>query len=1346
MLGAIHAAEVTVINDIKAAIVSFTTESLAMKQSDKQLTIPICRLYNNVGDLSLNFGIEVSEANSIFKTFTVEPLVISDGEELANLKIEIPQRVSPVSSEKVKITICDDRESSWKLGKSSCLVAIDYDIKDAKFSFEVAQMSLRQKDKKCDVVIKRTGNTSGSASLKLRQKCASNPFYDRDYSVLFFDGESEKKVEIELDSNPCQIDEDDVELILESINDEEVVIPMICNIKVVNDLKPTVLDFTQAEFELYQSQACGVLTVRRSTNLQNLASVRWRITSPDSPFTQTEGRVSFDENQNKFDIKLPIKQEMISTESVTADIELFEPKGDRATLGINNQASLVVHADLTFFEFEQTEIDFCQSNGLAVVPVRRLNNLRKKLDLEYHTASPLVISEWKDSTDFIGFTQNQELSKIEMEFDPTPMSVEKERITISLKVDEAAKQRLGQKQECILNVSYDVEPTKIDFAEPIMVASKSVGKVELPVVCVAKSRSAKSNITVSWHSDGLRKEQKGQVSFKGEQADATIVVNLERIKATEFEVYIQEVKGAQYVSISQPKCKVKVVDDCPTYGFQQSRLEVKQSAGDIQVALASQISASGRSIAWKAQTVLPKSPFKLLGETLIEPDRNCSIKIPMPSKVMPITVEEFKVSIDLPENRGLITDVASALTCTCIVQYDLRPGVISFEKDQILVHRRDADSIRIPVIRMNSTKGDVTVVYELDDQQYSLFIAEGQSEGHIDFPIEQIPMKDATTIIKMKLVSIKENDLPVELGKTKDLELTIMNDVPLPVFEFKADSSKIVQSLEKIEIPVVRSGGARSKAVINWRVSSAPTESKLLDTSGKLLFDKGVLEQPIEIKLPQTPNLLREEEVEIELYNSIESDISVSALVGTACHHQLAVTYDQPFAPVKISLSEAVVHARQSENYARIMINRSESPIPTAIAVSWIAKPDTPAYPVQTGVAELLEPGRRVIEFPLPEKPTVDQSLNIEFELVKADMHTNDSRQTCAISQGKTNLCVEMDKSINSVYANARQFSFKQSEGTAHIQLNRSTATGLVSIPWKTISQKASKYSKLSGLVEFEPGVTCKSIEIPLNDSETSDDEDDFTLVVMNPISNEEIVVTGPTEIDVSIKNDLISNQVGFRESSIEAKQSDEVLAVNIQRTGTVETVSWCKWKVEGATEMSGMATFQPNQSESVIMINLSQKPQEEPITVMKIELCEPGAASIECKPVVSANSVSVIKILNDIAKPKIEFPLSQIDFVQSQQQLNIPIVRLGYKSCDVACDWRTTKGDSGSIKIPESEDQALITISYDQEPQSAPLEVVEVTLENPQSALIMPELGAHKCFVKVNNDICEHLLASFSL
>ena len=144
-----------------------------------------------------------------------------------------------------------------------------------------------------------------------------------------------------------------------------------------------------------------------------------------------------------------------------------------------------------------------------------------------------------------------------------------------------------------------------------------------------------------------------------------------------------------------------------------------------------------------------------------------------------------------------------------------------------------------------------------------------------------------------------------------------------------------------------------------------------------------------------------EEDVEIELFNSLENDISCSALVGALCQHQMGITYDKPFPPIDISLAEALVHAKQTENYARIFVNRSESPIPTAIELSWIAKPETSAYPVQTGVCELYEPGKKIIEFPLPVRPTVDETLNIEFQLVKADMHTNDQRQTCAIRQNK---------------------------------------------------------------------------------------------------------------------------------------------------------------------------------------------------------------------------------------------------------------------------------------------------------------------------------------------------------
>ena len=60
---------------------------------------------------------------------------------------------------------------------------------------------------------------------------------------------------------------------------------------VINDLKPTVFDIERAQISIYQSEEVGLVQVHRSSNLQKLASVRWRIVGTiDLPFEQTEGR------------------------------------------------------------------------------------------------------------------------------------------------------------------------------------------------------------------------------------------------------------------------------------------------------------------------------------------------------------------------------------------------------------------------------------------------------------------------------------------------------------------------------------------------------------------------------------------------------------------------------------------------------------------------------------------------------------------------------------------------------------------------------------------------------------------------------------------------------------------------------------------------------------------------------------------------------------------------------------------------------------------------------------------------------------------------------------------------
>ena len=89
---------------------------------------------------------------------------------------------------------------------------------------------------------------------------------------------------------------------------------------------------------------------------------------------------------------------------------------------------------------------------------------------------------------------------------------------------------------------------------------------------------------------------------------------------------------------------------------------------------------------------------------------------------------------------------------------------------------------------------------------------------------------------------------------------------------------------------------------------------------------------------------------------------------------------------IDVSVSKALVQARQTSGSASILVTRSESPIPTAIEVAWIAKPDTPDFPIQTGIIELkdAEPSK-AINLALPSSPSSLDAIGIDFELVKAD-------------------------------------------------------------------------------------------------------------------------------------------------------------------------------------------------------------------------------------------------------------------------------------------------------------------------------------------------------------------------
>ena len=81
--------------------------------------------------------------------------------------------------------------------------------------------------------------------------------------------------------------------------------------------------------------------------------------------------------------------------------------------------------------------------------------------------------------------------------------------------------------------------------------------------------------------------------------------------------------------------------------------------------------------------------------------------------------------------------------------------------------------------------------------------------------------------------------------------------------------------------------------------------------------------------------------------------------------------------------------------------------------------------------------------------------------MVKADIHTNDSRQTCAIGTSKALIKVDMDKELLRVAFSKAEIVVKQSAKTAEIPISRTFDQISCQIPWKTTSS-SKRYNKFN--------------------------------------------------------------------------------------------------------------------------------------------------------------------------------------------------------------------------------------------------------------------------------------------
>ena len=104
------------------------------------------------------------------------------------------------------------------------------------------------------------------------------------------------------------------------------------------------------------------------------------------------------------------------------------------------------------------------------------------------------------------------------------------------------------------------------------------------------------------------------------------------------------------------------------------------------------------------------------------------------------------------------------------------------------------------------------IAYSVDQKEpKTIIIPDGVSGGLIEIHLDQLSFDEPVTKIKVALIGVEGVS---ELCEEVIHEISMMNDVPLPVFEFKSKSFDAKQSSGKIAIPIIRCNNIQAEALV----------------------------------------------------------------------------------------------------------------------------------------------------------------------------------------------------------------------------------------------------------------------------------------------------------------------------------------------------------------------------------------------------------------------------------------------------------------------------------------------------------------------------------------------------
>nr|XP_018671881.1 G-protein coupled receptor 98-like isoform X2 [Ciona intestinalis] len=1142
----------------------------------------------------------------------------------------------------------------------------------------------------------------------------------------------------------------------------------------------TIVEFVRKRHMFRQSDGNSLIPVRRS-DAHGMVALQWQTYPIVDEITQSNnqevdwgsGILTFEDGEYEANIEIILCREMPTRES-NFKVELHDTH-DRVTLGVPITTVTVIRdKDPGLIGFASPRFDFNISDDQLVVPVHRTSGSDGTVAVPWFTRDGTAVggSHYLPCDGNLIYNDGEVLKRIVVKMPRRVGCFNEDQVSFKICLSEPAGGATLSVHEAHVVLLNDIVPAQISFPQPRVTCDQSSGTVLVPV---ERTNDSTGLVTLSWQSRGCPGKHKsryetltGTIVFEDGEDQKDIAIKLPpQVQATGSDAFMLELEqptSGRATLGESPMCTVVVNNDIipgnfsvekKFYNFKQSSLREK-----IRIVRSGGVKG-GVSIPWRVlplqEGAPPSSLHDLHGSAdFSDGQTTCDVTIPLPEDTDEDR-EEFIFILLPPGGRAELEDPFKA---EMSLSNDLKCE-ISFTKPVYEV-RGDVDTLLVPVLRDGPKGRPVAVDYYTKDGSAVDCVNYIGGEGTLSFDACEnktdvlVPiMNDVHGGCVTMTIHLGEVMGPAELGANQMATIKINNVAGAGSFEMASRQQSVKQTQQTLEVIVVRRNGSKGSVTLPWYVDHVTSRSDGYDDlQGTLSFADGETEKSIEIPLTPTPQDDEITSVDVTLLTPTSGG---GVALGEVTTTRVNIENDIDGGIVNFEKPE--IEAFGTDGDVIIPVVRTGM-CTHPCQVTWEATDDTALrgkhYRANKGTLNFPAGGQQEeITIPIVNDPSGDvMYFNVAITTTKGGVKVG--------SRGVARVMIDHVQEMTKVMQIQQQSSppvhgrvgfansvaeAKQSEKKIVLKVERKGGnTGRLVVPWSVeTGDKESPYYNLHGQETFRDGEDESHIEIEMPEVSQEQGAETFSVILGHPTGGASL--SGDTECQVTVDNDVVPAVVGFEKESIVMKQSEEVVTIPIVRSGRIDGKVRVPWKTTSTTPsspydgLSGLETFEGGEGVSHIEVKLPQSPRDDQVDEFNVVIGQPKNRETILGDVIMCK----VTVENDIASGLIELDQRSLEATQSNGKVDLIVRRRHRTTGRVVVPWRVVPQTNDSVYVglvdevtmADGSDEAVIEVKLPALPLQNGEEKIQVVLEPPVGA--HAKLGDNAaCDVIVTHDVGE--------